>query len=186
MNSDKSVTVIVCDKVKAKYDADYKNWLENVSEKSKAFEGFIELEIMEPEDHTGSVLEYHIIYRFDNYQHLRSWEKSKFLLENLVVAKKFFDTDTRVQYLEGMKIFFDKQNQEHLAKNPPYWKQVVLSSAVVFPLILFSNWLLAFVPSEYFYSAYIQMLVSIIIVSALMVFPAMPYVSRWLRKWLYK
>ena len=186
MNNDKSVTVIVCDKVKAAYEADYKNWLKNVSEKSRLFKGFIELEIIQPENRTVNVLEYHIIYRFDSYQNLRNWEKSKFLLENIVVAKEFFDTETKVQYLEGMKIFFDKQNQEHLAKNPPYWKQVVLSSAVVFPLILFSNWFLTFVPAEYFYSSYIQMLVSITIVSALMVYPAMPYASRWLGKWLYK
>lgn len=71
-------------------------------------------------------------------------------------------------------------------KGPKYWKNVVVTTATVYPLILFSEIILdLFIPIETLSPKFLIFL-SVIIVAALMAWPVMPFVQKYLGKWMSK
>ena len=99
---EKSVTVIVRDSVKKSCSKKYEEWLKSVHEKLTTFKGFLGLEVIPPDfSLAAEQLEYHIIFRFDQYENLLHWEQSNFLKKRLEEASEFLHSRANIQYLEG-------------------------------------------------------------------------------------
>ena len=73
-NSDKTVTVIVQNLVKTDYLNRYENWRNGVNQELASCKGFMGLEVIPPSKGKSysNTLEYHIIFRFDNYTNLQN------------------------------------------------------------------------------------------------------------------
>ena len=71
-------------------------------------------------------------------------------------------------------------------QKPIYWKQVLITTFTVYPLLMIIEWLLNLltpmqsVPKEF------AVLIAVFAVASLMVFPVMPLMMRVLGSWLYK
>jgi hypothetical protein len=65
---------------------------------------------------------------------------------------------------------------------PPRWKQMVSIFLVFFPLSLLSNWALS--PITGAWPLPLRVLVTVLLVTPVMTYLAMPFVTRALRPWL--
>ncbi len=92
-------------------------------------------------------------------------------------------SDSFVQVCEGLELWFDRPTTTRDLKEPPLWKQVIIGVVCVYPLVLLLNWGLGPVtqgiPKE------LAVLINVIILSTLLTYPVMPWVTRLLRAWLY-
>ena len=187
---DKSVTVIVRDQVRKSRLKDYEEWLKVVHEKLTSFRGFSGLEIVPPNENTATDqkenLEYHIIFRFDNYDNLQLWEKSNFLADQLNEASDFPHSQAHIQYVEGMELWYDLSDKLPRVGKPLYWKQVLVTIFTVYPLILGADLLLGLLFPMHKLNPKLAIFFSVIIVASLMVYPVMPFVTRHIGSWLHK
>ena len=187
-NSDKTVTVIVQNLVKTEYLDRYENWRNGVNHELASFKGFMGLEVIPPsggKSH-GKTLEYHIIFRFDNYPNLQKWQESDCLELKLKEASEFLDSKFNIQYVDGMELWYDLPKGRPVFGKPSYFKQVLVVIMTVYPLIIGAGWLL----NVFFHmdglNPSIVIFFNVIIVAALMTYPVMPYVTKLLQPWLYK
>ncbi len=92
-------------------------------------------------------------------------------------------TDSHAQECVGLELWFDRPNISQRLKEPPFWKQVVIGIICVYPLILLLSWALA--PVTGGFPSSIALLLNVVILSAMLTYPVMPWVTRRLRPWLY-
>ncbi len=187
-NSDKTVTVIVQNLVKTEHLDRYKNWRNEVNHELASFKGFMGLEVIPPSKgkNHNNILEYHIIFRFDNHPNLKKWQESDYLKLRLKEASEFLDSAVNVQYVDGMELWYDLPKDRPALGKPPYLKQVFVVILTVYPLIIGTGWLLkVFFPMDGLNPS-IAIFFNVIIVAALMTYPVMPYVTKLLQPWLYK
>ena len=67
-----------------------------------------------------------------------------------------------------------------------YWKQVVITIATVYPLILLSDWVLGLFLRMQSIPPKLGIFLSVVIVAALMVWPVMQMVHKYLGSWISK
>lgn len=144
---------------------------------AKQFTGFIGAEVIRPEE--GSLSEYITLVKFDSCKNLKLWRESSELISWQEKLKKMLIVDSHKQERSGMEIWFDRPSTPQRLKEPPYWKQVVIGIICVYPLVMLLIWALEpvmqDVPRE------ISTFVNVIILSALLTYPVMPWVTRLLR-----
>lgn len=98
-------------------------------------------------------------------------------LPNLLIG------DSHNQECTGLDFWFDRPNTAQRLKDPPFWKQVAIGVICVYPLVLLLNWALG--PVTGGFPREIALLINVVILSALLTYPVMPWVTRLLRAWLY-
>ena len=187
-NSDKTVTVIVQNLVKTEYLNRYENWRNGVNQELASCKGFMGLEVITPSKGKSysNTLEYHIIFRFDNYANLQKWQEFDFLELKLKEASEFLDSAFNIQFVEGMELWYDLPKDRPVLGKPSYLKQVLVVIFTVYPLIIGTGWLLnVFFPMDGL-NPFIAIFFNVIIVAALMTYPVMPYVTKLLQPWLYE
>jgi antibiotic biosynthesis monooxygenase (ABM) superfamily enzyme len=187
-NYDKTVTVILQNLIKRGDVPRYENWRIEINHELASYKGFLGLEVIPPPKETisNNTLKYHIIFRFDDYANLEKWQESDYLKLKLAEASEFLDSVFNIQFIEGMEQWYDMPKDRPVLNKPPYLKQVMVVICTVYPLIIGSGWLLnLFFPMNSLH-AYISIFFNVIIVAALMTYPVMPYVTKFLRPWLYK
>ena len=85
--------------------------------------------------------------------------------------------------VSGLELWFDRPDTPQQLKEPPFWKQVIIGVICVYPLVMFLNWTLVPIMEEF--PKELSILVNVIILSSLLTYPVMPWVTRYLRTWLY-
>ena len=69
---------------------------------------------------------------------------------------------------------------------PIYWKQVLVTTFTVYPLLMAIQWLLKLLfPMQLIYPA-LAILIAVAVVASLMVFPVMPLVMKVIGPWMHK
>ena len=131
--------------------------------------------------------EWHMLYRFADAASLSHWEKSPErawwvasalgMVEHAPEERRtgiegWFDTPTTVEVIAPSK------------KTPPRWKQMVSIFIVFFPLSLLANWALSPITHDWWLP--LRVLVTVLLVTPVMTYLAMPLVTRALRPWLMK
>ena len=172
-NSDKTVTVIVQNLVKKEYLDLYENWRTGVNHELASCKGFMGLEVITPSKgkSQNNVLEYQIIFRFDNYANLQKWQESDYLELKLKEASEFLDSAFNIQYVVGMELWYDLPKNRPVLGKPSYIKQVLVVIFTVYPLIIGTGWLLqVFFPMDRLNPS-IAIFFNVIIVAALMTYP---------------
>ncbi len=181
-NTLKPVTLVLSKIVKAdKLDA-YEHWAKGINKVIKRFDGFMGVDVIRPrrKDHN----EYVVIIRFDNIENLTNWQSSPVCRSWLLSSKDLIETQSKFQKSYDLEQWFTLPTQEQNEQpNPPYYKKVVVGILAVYPLILMSNILVAPYTGQLPYL--IKILVSVIIISSLMSYPMIPWISKLLKFWLY-
>ena len=69
---------------------------------------------------------------------------------------------------------------------PIYWKQVLVTTFTVYPLLMATQWLLKLLFPMQLVSQEMATLIAVAVVASLMVFPVMPLVMKIIGSWMHK
>ncbi len=187
MEQDKTlepVTLVISKVVKPNKNDAYEVWAKGINKVIKRFDGFIGVDVIRPRDHSHN--EYVVIIRFDNIDALNKWQASAICRSWLSNAQDLIETQSKYQKSDDLEFWFTLPDQNvDLAtpQNPPYYKKVVVGILSVYPLIMLSNIFVAPYTTELPYL--LRVLVSVIVISSLMSYPMIPWISKLLGFWLY-
>ena len=175
------ITMMFTERVKLDRIDEYEAWSRGVLDSVKEFTGYLGADVIRPEE--SSLQEYITLVRFDSCINLKKWRESSSLttwrnkLSNLLIG------DSHHQESSGLELWFDRPVTPQKFKQPPFWKQVIIGVICVYPLVLFLNGVLTPVMAEF--PREFAILVNVVILSSLLTYPVMPWVTRLLRTWLY-
>jgi antibiotic biosynthesis monooxygenase (ABM) superfamily enzyme len=85
----------------------------------------------------------------------------------------------------------DSETSEKVVSNtkpqrPIYWKQVLITTFTVYPLLMIIQWLLNLLAPMQSIPKELGVLIAVFGVASLMVFPVMPLTMKLLGSWLFK
>ena len=171
------------DHVKPDKKIEYENWSKGINGDAKKFSGFLSVDIIRTEGN-NNFLEYITLVKFTNYDNLMHWRKSANLNEWLKKLPELLISNSHAQESVGLELWFDRPSSViKKLENPPFWKQVIIGTICVYPLIIFLNWALK--PLTKGIPINIALLINVIILSSLLAYPVMPWITRLLSPWLY-
>jgi len=175
------VTSMFLDRVKPDKIDEYEAWSKRFNGSLKKLPGFMGVDVIRPED--GSEPDYMTLVRFDSCHNLKRWKESPSLATSLENLPKLLVGESLKQECTGLELWFDRPKSTKTVKEPPFWKQVVIGVICVYPLVLMLNLVLGPFTAEY--PREIAMLVNVVVLSSLLTYPVMPWMTRLLRAWLY-
>lgn len=171
------VTVTVARRVAPGREVDFEEWSEGLTRVASGFQGFLGAGMLRP-SHVGDP--WHVIFRFDSAENLRRWEESAQRIAHLAEGEHLFDSmDTH--RVSGLETWFSLPGRT--APAPPKWKMFLVSGTGIFllnvTLVTLYGWAVQSWP---------RILATLVIsypVTALMTWLVMPYLARWLARWLF-
>jgi len=175
------VTTMFTDRVKPGKTAEYDAWSAGINGDVKRFPGFVSVDVIRPED--GDHLEYITLVKFDSCENLKRWKESPNLAKWMKKLPNLLAGSSRTQERVGLELWFDRPSSSQSLKEPPFWKRVVIGLVCVYPLILFLRWALE--PLTAGFPSRVALLFQVVVLSSLLTYPVMPWVTRLLRPWLY-
>ena len=185
MTSDKlrnePVTMMFTESVKLGKTSEYETWSEGVLGGAKEFKGYLGSDVIRPEE--SSLQEYITLVRFDTCLNLKAWRESVSLADWQKKLPEMLIGSPHKQEASGLDLWFNRPNTPQKLKEPPFWKQVIIGVICVYPLVMLLNWLLG--PPMNAFPREIAILVNVVILSSLLTYPVMPWITRLLRVWLY-
>ena len=131
--------------------------------------------------------EWHMLFRFSDSESLAAWENS---------SERAWWASTAVGLVEdgiperhtGIEGWFDIpakiETVSEAPPAPPRWKQMISIFIVFFPLSTIANYALA--PITGGWPVWTRVLFTVVLVTPVMTYLAMPFVTRALRPWLMK
>lgn len=131
--------------------------------------------------------EWHMLYRFADAASLAVWEKSS-EREWWVASALGLVEHSRQEKRTGIEGWFDEPSSVEVINPapfaPPRWKQMLSIFVVFYPLSLLSNFALA--PLTGGWPLPLRVLLLVAIVSPIMTYLALPFVTKLLRPWLLR
>ncbi len=170
---DKSVTVVVSRRVVAGREQDYRDWVDAVSKASARFKGHLGATLRE----RAAGQEFHLIFRFDEVENLRAWERSEQRAEWIAKLDGIVEGGTRVDEYSGLEYLFDVKGPE-----VPKYKMAIVLSVVVFTMLLILRPIVSSALPES--GATFQLLITVLLQVVMMTYLIMPQVYRLLSGWL--
>ena len=146
---------------------------------------------------------WYMLYRFHDIATLESWEQSAqrgWWLE----SGKAFAREERVERRTGIEGWFDAPFATGVGSRrgadatptgpvalpiptaPPRWKQAVTIWLGFFPTNLLASWLLGFAPGFAQWPLWARVLLSTVLLTPVMTYAVLPWVTRLLRPWLQR
>jgi len=146
---------------------------------------------------------WYMLYRFHDIATLESWEQSAqrgWWLE----SGKAFAREERVERRTGIEGWFDAPFATGVESRrgadatptgpvalpiptaPPRWKQAVTIWLGFFPTNLLASWLLGFAPGFAQWPLWARVLLSTVLLTPVMTYAVLPWVTRLLRPWLQR
>jgi antibiotic biosynthesis monooxygenase (ABM) superfamily enzyme len=169
------VTVTIARRVAPGREADFEDWSARLTRAASNFPGFLGSGMLRP-GHVGEP--WHVVFRFDNPEHLRDWEASPSRAELLTEGEDLVHS-THVHRVSGLETWF--QLPGRTAPAPPKWKMFIVSVVAIYTLQLVLNLALGSLrlPTA------LRIALVAIAVTALMTWLVMPRLARLLQDWLY-
>lgn len=131
--------------------------------------------------------EWHMLFRFTDAASLERWQNSPERAWWVASALGMVE-HTPEEHRTGIEGWFDTPASVEVirpaASAPPRWKQMVSIFIVFFPLSLLANWALS--PITHDWPLPLRVLVTVVLVTPVMTYLAMPLVTRALRPWLMR
>jgi antibiotic biosynthesis monooxygenase (ABM) superfamily enzyme len=131
--------------------------------------------------------EWHMLFRFADAASLAAWEESPeraWWVESALGMVEHSPEERRT----GIEGWFDTPTSVDVIPTappaPPRWKQMVSIFLVFYPLSLLANWSLG--PLTSAWPIALRVLVTVLLVTPVMTYLAMPLVTRALRPWLMR
>ncbi|PZE79400.1 antibiotic biosynthesis monooxygenase [Curtobacterium sp. MCBD17_032] len=133
---------------------------------------------------TATSREWHMLYRFADHDSLSTWEDSADRLRWLDLGRDLV-VESRVEKRTGIEGWFDVPQDAPVSTAPPRWKQAVSIWLGFFPVnLVFTvlvGWLL---PSFAGLSALPRVLITTLVLTPVMTFWVLPFVTKLIRPWL--
>ncbi len=176
------ITLVISEVVKPGRIPEYEIWTRELNMAASQFEGFLGVDVIRPRD--SNYPEYVVIVKFDRYTHFRVWLTSPIYKKWLKKARDLIVTRSHQQQSSGLVLWFTlPSHATPMTAQPAYYKMVILGTLSVYPLILLINALLN--PFLKGLPPLLSLLISVTVLSALLTYPVMPWLSHLLRFWLY-
>lgn len=122
-----------------------------------------------------------MVFRFDNYEHLKTWMNSGDRQYWLTQAKSLVESDPHIQQISGIEAWFSIPGQA--LKTPPRYKMALLTWGAVYALINLLNTFITPLLKSFPHGIASLILCGMMVV--LLTYVVMPQVTRLFRKWLY-
>lgn len=176
------ITLVISEVVKPDRIQEYEGWVKQVNQAAQQFPGFRGVEVIRPRDRAHA--EYVVIVKFDHYEHLKAWLTSAVYQQWVENVRHLFVSRSSQQLPDGLELWFTlPPNSELPLPQPAYYKMVILGVLGVYPLILLADVLLK--PLVKDLPPLLALLLSVILVSALLTYPVLPWLTQALNFWLY-
>lgn len=175
------ISMMFMDRVKPDKIEEFEAWLRGIHSNAKTFNGFIDVNFIKPSDPTS--LEYITIVKFDSQDNINSWMKSDSHAKWLSKMPELINQSMDAQKASGLELWFSRPKYLNSAIAPPFWKQVVLSVSIIYPLIIILNLVLE--PFIGNLPWLLSLFISVTALSLVLTYPIMPYATKLLRNWLY-
>lgn len=168
--------------IKPTHTQDFETSLKSIAQELVKQEGHMGFGVIRPTNPRKP--EYTVIMRFDNYEHLKTWEESPVRSAWLATIEPFIQEPPRQQIVTGLEFWFTPPGLDIFKAPPPRYKQSFVTWATLFPLSFLLNLLFGSELAE------IPLLLRVMLVSgvltAVMSYLAMPFTTRLFARWLYK
>jgi antibiotic biosynthesis monooxygenase (ABM) superfamily enzyme len=133
---------------------------------------------------TAQSREWHMLYRFADHDSLSTWETSDDRLRWLDLGRDLV-VESRVERRSGIEGWFDVPQEAPASAAPPRWKQAVSIWLGFFPVnLVFTLLVGAFVPAFAHLPAFPRVLVTTLVLTPVMTFWVLPFVTKLIRPWL--
>jgi antibiotic biosynthesis monooxygenase (ABM) superfamily enzyme len=172
------VTVVVSRRARAGREGDLEQWAQGVCAAAAQFPGHLGAQIHQPSVPENADLV--IVFGFEAAGELAEWERSDVRAEWLRRAEPLSDGGQQVHTVQTLAGLFTAPGRPMVP--PPRWKSAVVICLALYPLSLLVALLIA--PHLGGLPVAGRSLVSTALVVPLMVWVAVPAVSRLLRRWL--
>ena len=173
-------TVMFVDTVESDKLSAFEEWSRAIHEEAEQFDGFADVTVIQFED--DSATRFLTLLRFDNRDNLRNWIQSECSQEWVSQLSGILQVPEIAADGAGTNLWFKFQPMAQ--RKPQFWKEVVVGTAVVYPMILILNFLLD--PLIGGLPAYAAIFVVVVALSAMLACPIMPLVNSRLHPWLFK
>jgi hypothetical protein len=189
-SNDGPVTVIVTRKAKKGKISEFEEWMDGIVHEAMKFEGHMGVNIIRPSDPSNP--EYVVIFRFNTYENLTTWEKSEIRKEWLNKSKEVAEGEPMIEKQTGLEFWFTPRSgtgningdKAPTAMPPPRYKMAIVITGIIFVLV--SILLPQIRQLTIGFPVVLSTLVGVVIMVLLMTYVIMPYVTRLLGPWLAK
>jgi antibiotic biosynthesis monooxygenase (ABM) superfamily enzyme len=178
------VTVSVTRHVDPSQSNEMLAWVQAGTSLAERFEGFLGSGWVRPSEDSA---EWHMLYRFADEDSLAVWEASPQRAWWLEAAQGKIEA-TRVERSTGIEGWFDEP--QHVvatapaATPPPRWKQMVTIFLVFLPLSLAANWAASHTIADW--ALVPRVLVVTTLMTPLMTYVLLPWITRKMAWWLHR
>jgi uncharacterized protein len=180
LSNDPPVTVDVVRQVKPGCVAEFEVALANILAAAESFEGHLGSNVFRSSDTDRA--EYRVVFKFQHLSMLHEWEASPIRARLLDRINRLTVGEGSLQILTGLETWFTLPARKSVLP-PPRYKMVLISWAVIFPLINILPPLLQPVLSQL--HSLLRGAISSLIMVSLMTYVVMPRTTKLFAGWLY-
>ena len=179
------VTVSVTRHVDPSRTSEMLAWVQAGTSLAEKFDGFLGSGWVRPSEDSA---DWHMLYRFADTDSLAAWEASP-QREWWLEAAQGSVEEKRRERRTGIEGWFDEPSSvESLSAAPPApprWKQMVVIFMGFFPLSLAINFLVGHTPLAD-WPLVLRVLASILVMTPLMTYAVLPWITRRMSWWLHR
>ncbi len=180
-NNNDPITLVFTWKVKKGKEKQFEKWAHKTTQAAAQFEGHLGANWIKP---AANGKHYTVIYKFDTIEHFSAWEDSS-VRQKLLEKVSFYteqDKPKKVEQLTGLETWFTLPGSITI-KPPPRWKMVIATALGIYPLGLIFQAFVA--PYLHLVPLWVRPIILSAILTPLMTYVVMPFVTGQLRPWLY-
>ena len=171
------VTVEVTWRIRQGYVKEFEEWRKEISAAALEFPGHMGIRVIHPGDQES---EYVVVFRFDTYDHTRSWLDSDIRRKLLDKAAAFKESEPSYNVKNGLEYWFAPSGT---AISPPRWKMAIVTVLGVWPVSMLVPQLL--LPLVTDIPSVLQTLLVAIGIVIILTWVVMPILVKVLNPWLH-
>lgn len=182
------VTVSITRHLDGGHEDEMMSWLSAGMRLAEGFPGFLGAGWVRPESDSPT---WHMLYRFADHESLQNWEHSPQRQWWRSSAAGLGVVESRVERRTGIEGWFDEPVERDVsdlrapvAPPPPRWKQACVIFLVFFPLSLLVNWVASELVADLWLPA--RVLASVLVMTPVMTYLALPWITRTMAWWLHR
>lgn len=174
------VTVVVSRRVKVGKEAEYEQWISDVTDAALKFDGHLGMNVFKP---TAAGAPYVLIYKFDSGDHLDKWLESAVRADFVRRAETMCD-DSKAEHVTGLESWFTMPGARAVLP-PPKWKMALVTGTTVWTMSLVLTPLVRDPLTSLGLPPPLVALCATAVMVSLLTWLVMPTLTKLLRKWLF-
>jgi len=181
--SQEPVTVFISRQIKPGREADIEAWSLGVREACSQFPGYISSKSLERHGEGSGPTHFDVLVTFESCDALKAWERSDIRQEWYAKLEPLIEFE-RMSRIQGFEPWFPPPQMAGSPPRPHKLKMWFMTFICVYPLVVLVLYAIGpFMPTDI--PIWVRLLISVPIVSFLMAFFVMPFLSKVFARWLY-